>query len=186
MRGFREFLEKMDKTKWLIVGLCSALLLIIALPVDERDDGDELVPTVQNAQSEGGGADWQEHYKNQLERKLEEALSDMDGVGRVQVMLTFADNGEYVVEKDITRSQSAGSGENTGDGGSLQYQESTVYQEGDGKEPYVRRTQLPAVEGALIIAQGGGDSQVRRNITDAVQALFPVEAHKIKVVRMKE
>lgn len=44
---------------------------------------------------------------------------------------------------------------------------------------------LPSVQGVLIIAQGGDDPIVIKNIQEAVLALFPVDAHKIKVMKMK-
>src|SRR5699024_1917170 len=41
------------------------------------------------------------------------------------------------------------------------------------------------VAGVLIAAQGADDLTVVQNIQEAVQALFQVEAHKIKVMKMK-
>lgn len=41
------------------------------------------------------------------------------------------------------------------------------------------------VTGVLIAAQGADNSVVSRNIVEAVMALFQVEAHKIKVMKMK-
>ena len=38
----------------------------------------------------------------------------------------------------------------------------------------------PEVEGVVVIADGGDNAVVAQNITEAVQALFGVEAHKIK------
>lgn len=94
-----------------------------------------------------------------------------------------------MVEKD--RSQSS---ENTQeqDGSTVrtstqqQSQEETVYSGGgeNGGEPFVTREMLPDVEGILVVAEGGGNAQVAKNISDAVLALFPVEVHKIKVVKM--
>ena len=42
---------------------------------------------------------------------------------------------------------------------------------------------LPEVEGVIVIAEGGDNAVVARNITEAVQALFGVEAHKIKIMK---
>lgn len=39
------------------------------------------------------------------------------------------------------------------------------------------------VEGVAVVAEGGGNAIVIRNITEVVQALFDVETHKIKVIR---
>ena len=43
----------------------------------------------------------------------------------------------------------------------------------------------PTVEGVIVIAQGGVNAVVKQNILEAVQALFPVEAHKIKIMKME-
>ena len=42
------------------------------------------------------------------------------------------------------------------------------------------------VEGIVIIADGGGDAVVVRNITDVVRALFDVDSHKIKVIEKNQ
>lgn len=39
------------------------------------------------------------------------------------------------------------------------------------------------IEGVVVIADGGGNAVVVRNITEVVQALFDVDSHKIKVIR---
>ena len=44
----------------------------------------------------------------------------------------------------------------------------------------------PIVEGVTVVAQGGGNAEVQKNISDVIQALFGVEAHKIIVVKMKQ
>ena len=45
---------------------------------------------------------------------------------------------------------------------------------------------LPAIEGVLIVAEGGGSQAVATNISEAVEALFGLEVHKIKVVEMNQ
>ncbi len=41
------------------------------------------------------------------------------------------------------------------------------------------------VTGVLIAAQGADNSVVSRNIVEGVMALFQLDAHKIKVMKMK-
>lgn len=38
------------------------------------------------------------------------------------------------------------------------------------------------IEGIVVLAEGAGNAVVIRNITEVVQALFHVDAHKIKVI----
>ena len=42
-----------------------------------------------------------------------------------------------------------------------------------------------AVTGVLIVAEGADNSVVSRNIVEGVMALFQLDAHKIKVMKMK-
>jgi stage III sporulation protein AG len=113
----------------------------------------------------------------------------MEGVGAVEVMITLKDTGELVLDKDLTRSESIRTEEDTqGSGGrsdqSLSTQESAVRSEnGTDSSPFIAKEVKPQVEGVLVVAQGGGSPTVVKNISEAVLALFPIEAHKIKVVR---
>lgn len=182
MKWFPDIFKKMDKTKWMILGLGGMLLLVIAIPTERDQSYKDLAALEQESADSSAQDRFIRTYKKQLAEDLEQALACMDGVGKARVMITFRDSGEAVVEKDVIQSSS---GQNNSQTGS-QYQESTIYQEKDGREPYVSQQKLPAVEGVLVIAQGGGDSKVKQDISDAVQALFPVEVHKIKIVKMQE
>jgi len=44
----------------------------------------------------------------------------------------------------------------------------------------------PVIEGVIIVMEGGDNSFVVSAVTEAVQALFPLEAHKIKVLKMED
>ena len=47
------------------------------------------------------------------------------------------------------------------------------------------KTLQPVVEGVVVVAQGGDRPEVSKNITEAIVALFDIEPHKIKIVKMK-
>ncbi|NBH12613.1 stage III sporulation protein AG [Lachnospiraceae bacterium] len=180
-------LKKISKNQLLIAGLAGILLLVIAIPVENRENtgGEELQGEArQESASENGG-----DYGKRLERRLEQVLKDVEGVGKVKVMITLQDQGEYVLEKDWTQSSQEISEEDGGAKRSTkerQSQEETVYSQSSGStgEPFVKREVTPRVEGVLVVAEGGGDAKTVKNISDAVLALFPVEVHKIKVVKM--
>jgi len=111
-------------------------------------------------------------------------LSLIDGAGRVRVMLTLKDHGEKVVEKDTARRVDDRS-DTDADAGAEDTSESTVYtKNGSAETPYVSNQLTPQVEGVLVVAQGGGNSMVKQNILQSVMALFPLEAHKITIVKM--
>lgn len=178
-------LKKISKNQLLIGGLVGILLLVIAIPVENRENTREESRQEQDqGETESGG-----DYGKRLERRLEEVLKDMEGVGKVKVMITLQDEGERVLEKDWNQSSQDISEED----GSVkrstkerQSQETTVFSQSgtSSGEPFVKREVTPRIEGVLVVAEGGGDSRTVKNISDAVLALFPVEVHKIKVVKM--
>lgn len=215
MRGLR--LRWFSRDNLIILILAGILLFVIALPTEESDGAEEILGVnggnafaagavsnpageagmeetgrlpPENEESPGTGEETLVDYAAAQEEKLARLLSGMEGVGEVEVMLTFVSSEELVVEKDapVTRSNTA---ERDSEGGTrtvTQYEQgdSTVYMSGSGEsEPYVIKTLNPRVEGVVVVAQGAGDGTVNRNITEIAQALYGVEAHKVKVVPMR-
>ena len=41
----------------------------------------------------------------------------------------------------------------------------------------------PKIEGVVVIADGGENAVVKENISSAVQALFDIEQHKIRIMK---
>lgn len=188
-----DWMKKISKTHLLLVGLAGILLLVLAIPTEEtKTKQQEREEVLQEVSDAGTGYSVGDNYKKNLERQLEDILEAMEGVGKVEVMITMKDEGEAVVEKDITRTEEITS-EEDGQGtkrenSAISSQEETIYVQGDATDniPFVTKEMVPEVEGVLIVAQGGKNATVVKNISDAVLALFPVEVHKIKVVKMNE
>ncbi len=202
--------KKIRKDQWLIVLLAGILLLVIAVPADcgaasANSSSGAVGNDAEDMSSGSGGNDTEDmssgsvgndaediysgSYAETLENRLEQALSRMEGVGQVQVMITLKDDGESVVEKDVSTTgdtQTDTDGESsTTDQTRSERSEETVYspQSGDG-EPFVSKQISPEIEGILVVAEGGGDTETVKNISEAAEALFGLEAHKIKVVKM--
>lgn len=186
-------IKSLKKDQLLILLLAGILLIVIAVPVSpeeepEREKAKESGKTLDEAEAaeEGGG----ESYESRQERRLKEALEQVEGVGKAEVMITLKAGTEKVVEKD-TPSSAQSTEERDAQGGTRtaeeeSWTESTVYSEENGDRlPYVVKELEPSVQGVIVIAQGGGNAAVKQNILEAVQALFPIEAHKIKIMKME-
>ena len=177
--------KKLKRSDWLILVLAGILFLIIALPTDTKGKK-QAEEAKENISKENNTM---EASKDEIEQKLEDILEKIDGAGEVKVMITYQDSGTQVVEKDKNTSEnSVEESDSTGGVRSTkeqQLQESTVYEEADaGNTPFVSKELLPKVEGILIVASGGDNQKVKQNISEAVLALFQVEAHRIKIVKM--
>ncbi|WMC92944.1 hypothetical protein [Kineothrix sp. MB12-C1] len=132
-----------------------------------------------------------ESYEKYLENKLEQIISVMEGAGKAKVIVTVSASKEKVVEKDIPETRSS-TQEKDAQGGSRimqedSFQEETVYVEesGVGNVPYVVKTLQPVIEGVVVVVQGGDKLEVRKNISEAIVALFGIESHKIKIIKMQ-
>lgn len=180
----------------LILLLLGILLVVIALPTEKSSQKEEENAggsSDSSGNSTAGAAESTritstEEYTAYLENRLEETLSRISGVGKVRVMITLEATEELVVEKD-QQTQSSNTTEEDSQGGSryvyqLDRSENTVYHSSGSNEPYVVKTLMPEVSGVVVVAQGAGTGQISKEITDVVQALFGVEAHKVKVVKM--
>lgn len=211
----KDFLLRKDNL--IIIVLTGILMLVIAWPIESEkekvsseyklwDKGKSNIyqnnkDTVESTLDEeiflndgiatDSGIFREEYIISNLEERLEEILSAVQGVGRVKVMITLSSSGEKIVEKDIplernsiVENDSTGGNRSTNE---MYSQEETVYStnsNGD-KVPYVIKENSARVEGVSVVAEGGGDADVQKNISDVIQALFGIEAHKIKVVKMK-
>ena len=198
--------RKMGKDQFVICILVGILLIIIAVPTSEtsgeKSKESVLSDSKSNKIEESSKTDnipayieekneYVEEYERCLENRLEQAISAMEGAGKVKVMVRVSTSRELVVEKDIP-TVSSNTTENDSEGGSrnvseMERTEETVYiRESDGSSsPYVVKTLQPLIEGVVVVAQGGNKPEVSKNITEAIVALFDIEPHKIKVVKMK-
>lgn len=182
-------IKNIKKDNFLIILLAGILIVVIALPSSngksQKNETDKVEKTVQK-QNDSQIAS----YVEEQEKRLEEILSRVQGVGDVEVMITLKSSKELIVEKD-TPATSSTTKEEDAEGGTRTTSdktttEATVYeQDNNGSStPYVVKELEPEIEGVIVIAKGGDDPVVAKNISDAILALFHVEAHKIKIMRM--
>lgn len=179
-KNFLEKIKKIKKEQWFVLFLAGVLLIIIAIPIQKPD-------TVKPKEQKELRNQPMEQYVMDLEKRTEQLLHSMEGVGSVQVMITLKNNGASVVEKDVTKNrtqdeqkeQGARESQSTSDA----YSEETVYENQTEGTPMIVSEQYPQVEGVVVVAEGCGNSDVEKNILDALEALFSIEIHKIKVVK---
>ena len=194
---FRKFVEnmkngKIKKDRLFIAFLTGVLMLVIAIPSETGQKRKE--NSQKNAESfrvDSTKTMSQSDYTAYMEERLETILSQIEGAGKVQVMITWKTNGEKIIEKDRqNREEHVSEKDNQGGNrttSTRDTQETTVYDSGNRnsseQEPYVSKELSPKAEGVIVIAPGGDDAVVVKNITEAVQALFEIDTHKIRIMK---
>lgn len=173
MEKWKQLCGKIGKDRFLIFIIGGLLLLVITYPLPSAAETER---EETNGKESGAGSvtDTQatiaEDTTSSMETRLAKILSAMDGAGKVKVLISYADSGQAIVEKDWTE-----------DG------QETVYtsDENGNKVPFVLKTETPGITGVLIVTEGGGNQKVASEMKEAIMALFGIDEHKIKVVKMK-
>ena len=169
--------KKIKKEQFLIGALIGILLLVIAIPVPK---------TEKNKQTEAVKEEILEKEYS-MEAELKEILQRISGVGRTEVFITYEDEGKIVVEKDESVSEElieeADSSGGTRTTTSTRNEKATVY--GNADAPYVIQELSPTIKGILVVAEGGGNVTVKKQIQETIEALFGLDSHKISIMKME-
>ena len=194
---------KGGRDKWLVMLALGLILLILGFPAGRsgKDDG-KLDSGFQGLGDNGFGkeqgdeeADGQTEkegevsasgkasltYEQQLEQRLEQ----------VEVMIVLKSTEEKVwrVDRDTSYSVTQETDQN---GGSRKVEsqeigEDTILAGQTGQqEPILEKELKPEINGVIVSAQGGGSPQIQAEISAAVEALFGIPSHKIKVLKRIE
>ena len=164
-----------DKNNLLILVLAGVLLMVIALPLDNGKKAEK--------DGENGGS-----ASGELNNNSYDAAEN--GAGAEGFPYTDSTE-EYtaVMEQKVaarTDTEEADSGGGTRTVNAVDTGDSTVYtNEGNHAEPYVIKTISPQIEGVVVLAEGAGSGSVSKNISDIIQVLFGIDAHQVKVVKLK-
>lgn len=164
MKGFtwnsKAVLQFFQKNRW------TALLLLVGLAL-------LLWPTGGTGDNSTPAATEQQQYEydlESLEEKLADTLSQVEGAGRTQVVLTLATTGSVELAENQTSKD-----------GSVETQV-VVVKRGSNQEDVVEvAQQYPAFLGALVVSDGGGDPQVKLDLLQAVKALTGLGSDQISI-----
>lgn len=185
-------LKEIGKEKLIVIFAAGVFLLLLSLPSFQMKGGDGGSSKVGTEETQPVMATNKEaDYASEMEKRLSDILGKVEGIGAVKVMITVKGSSEKVALKDNpyteenTSETDASGGSRTNE--SVTKEDKTVMttQGSADSMPYIIKEKEPEVEGVLILAEGGNEAALISEIVDAVQVLFPVPAHKIKVMKME-
>lgn len=126
-------------------------------------------------------------YAAQLGNQLENIVGKIDGVGKVQVLVTVDSGVQYVYEQNQKSSNDKSATSQTD--GSTQTQENNdteqnpviVDNASGGQSPLVRTELQPAVKGVVVVCDGGDNPTVKESVTDAIMTALDLPSTRISV-----
>lgn len=140
-----------------------AVILIIGVIIMMSGTGKKTAPKVEEVSD-----------KVSYSEELKEILSDIEGVGRVNVMITYYGSSE----KDIAYETKT----NTSEGERTSEDKKAVISDGT---PMVVREMYPKVKGVVVTAQGADNAAVKRKLTEAVVAALDVPEYRVCICKSK-
>ena len=187
--------KKIENLVFFVVILIITIVVINFIWKDKKsntqkveDDPDKKLASSQN--NENSGQLYSTETHNKLEKRLEEILAKVQGVGDVKVFINYAESSEVVAMYN-EHSKTSTTEETDTSGGIRKIQQTDsqkeiIYQENDGvKTPMTKKIIEPKIEGAIITASGASDIDVKTSIIQAVEAATGLATHKIQVFEMK-
>ena len=197
--GKRIFGPLKGKFAWMIVLLLLGIVLLsLGNFLSHRADGEKEI--MGNTDEPGEDEIFAEPIsestltaiEHSLEKRLEENLNQIKGVGKVSVTLILKSGPEYLFASNIStndrevKETDSGGGERvtletTGDDQLVLVQAVTAGMQ----EPVVKKEQKPLIEGVLVVAEGANNPMVKAELSRTVQTLLGIRANAVSVRPMQ-
>lgn len=149
--------------KYVILIVAAGIFLMAAPSGQPRQAKQE--PTVQAAEDTA------------IREELESLLSQIQGVGKVRIMITEASAPETVYQTDLDQDAEPDS--------SSQRSKTVIVSKNGDDTGLVRTVTPPTYLGAVIVCQGGDNPSVRLAVSQAVAAVTGISTDRITVLKMK-
>ncbi len=161
--NLNEILKKYANNKSLYIIIIIGVVLMLAAGGGQKREDD--------TKAYGYGA-----YSD--EERLREILSKLDGAGEVHVMITYYGTTSADVAFENRRNNSESEREK------VKSEESSAVMKNGA--PLVRGEVYPKAKGVVIIAEGAGNTAVKKAMTDAASAALEIAPYKVCVLEGKE
>ena len=167
-------IEKLKHNRFLLAAMLIGILIMLFAPSgsSETDKSGVLAE----------GANTLEYSLRDEELRLERLLSQVDGAGDVAVMLSLKAGAERVLAEDLETDEAYS------DDKSDRQESRRIVLTGSRSDGDALTVQYiyPEYQGAVVVAEGAGNADIRLKLTKAVMAVTGLGADRISIVKMEE
>jgi len=158
--------EALKKYKYALLVLAVGIALMLVPSPQKEQPGKSEIPVTEVP------------IQKSVEDRLEEILSQIDGAGKVEVMLTVGAGAETVYQTEESTSVSDTSN-------SVQKSVVTVTDADRNQTGLICQIKPPEYLGAIVVCQGAENPQTRLAIVNAVAGVTGLRTDRISVLKMK-
>lgn len=152
--------------------LCVVAIIVFLLYLNMEDEEVNLVSS--NNSSYISTLD----YSKEIENKLENILSKIDGAGNVSVMISLDGSPELVYATDNdTKTSSSSTGTTTTTSSNL------IIVNGSNDGALILKENLPKVKGVIVVSSGADDISIKLDMLNAVSKLLDLPIDQINILK---
>lgn len=191
------FVRKKDKNEKRKLSAFEILLIIVILGIiiilagshlAKPAEAEDTMNNTGSMESRDGESKLQGGFNNgqdivaDIERRLSEILSKVEGAGKVSVMV-FADTGGEQVPA-YNNEQDTRNEERT-DGRSSEISETRQLVLSGNDEPVILKVIIPEIQGVVVVAEGADDILIKAQLNNAVCTLLGIPEHRVQILKHK-
>lgn len=203
MNGLGSFIEKPKKiwpsklikegalnTRLLLLGILGIILILIGGVFDgqikeKRTDASNEILKSQSVSSINRS------YEEAIEAKLSNLLSQVKGAGSVAISVTLESGSAQDLAQNVVKETKTVQEKDTAGGirttvETKENHQILVSKENGIDKPVMVREYKPVIKGVLVIAEGAYDSNVKANLTKAIEAGLGIPSYKITVLPQRK
>ncbi len=167
-------LATMEKNKLIKIIVAVGLIAMIGIFLSESFS----TKNKQENQPQQQASESLHEYEQQVEQRLSDILSSIDGIGQCEVMVTLDSSKESVYS-----SESESKNESDEKSSSSSEKSTYVIVDDDGQKPVLEKEVEPRVRGVIVVCEGADDVYVRQAVVDSIRAGLGITSANISIVR---
>ncbi len=177
---FAGIFNKKNKT-FIIVGISILVLLILF---------SELLPQGTKKSSALNYLPDENKYISELKTEITEFISKIDGAGKTEVYISFESGFETVYAEKNSQSSSdlddkSGDSAKKENSSEYEYDYLTIRSDAGNESPVLLKVKYPKISGIVVACEGGGNTAIKEEITNALRAAFSLPSNKINVNKLR-
>ena len=164
-----------DKGRRIMIGAALALMLLLLFSTVSCDQKSDTAGTeVTQVRTEDFSK-----LERELEQRLEKLIAEIDGVGKVSVMVTMDTSTRRIYDRN---EKTENTQQSSSDSFHENYERQTeVVLAGSSKEPLEIATVKPLVRGAAVVCSGAGDPVIKERVATTVAKALNIGISRVYV-----
>ena len=162
----KSLIEKIPKEKRPVILAATGIVLICAILLSSFFENDKT--EIKDVKTDSEIYE-ENQYVAELERKLTDIISSIEGAGRVKVMITLENSEENVYAIDINESKN----------------EYVLIKTSSDEGGLLLKIIQPKVRGVAIVCDGGDVGKVKMSILDATCSAMGISSSKVSISKME-